>query len=228
MVPWTVRDVILGIILVLFGVIVVALIYALATRILADDGIGLGTDLIIMGLAFGNIMFVVSWAMGPGQHGTSVKTLGLRWPEQQKALHLFLPFLTLVASLGFAVIYTVIVSTLGWDILEPDSLPDDIALGGSSVVFSFIIVALWGPLAEEVLFRGFIFPGLSGNIGFMRAAIITSLLFAVAHGSLGLIAPIFVTGMLLTWLYYETGSIWVSFAAHGIQNALAFSLSVWA
>ena len=225
--PWKTKDVVLGIVLILFGVFVSAFTYGLGTGLLVDDGPGSGADLIVVGLASGNIMLMVSWAMGPGQYRISFKSLGLRLPWQRRLLDLFLPVVVVIGSLLFLGIYTAIVSQLGWDILDSEGLPDDIALGGPSILFSFIIIALWGPLGEEVLFRGFIFPGLSGNMGVVRAAMVTSLLFAVLHFSIGLIVPFFVTGMLLTWLYYETGSIWTSFAAHAMQNALALSVSAW-
>ncbi|MED5568055.1 MAG: CPBP family intramembrane glutamic endopeptidase, partial [Chloroflexota bacterium] len=41
--------------------------------------------------------------------------------------------------------------------------------------------------------------------------------------SIGVLVPIFVTGMLLAWLYHRTGSLWPGIAAHAGLNALAVS-----
>ena len=37
-------------------------------------------------------------------------------------------------------------------------------------------------------------------------------------------APIFFAGLLLSWLYLKTGSIWPSFVAHALQNLIAVSM----
>jgi len=220
-VPWKTSDVILGLGLVVVSVLVVVFIY----RALGEDpGSGLGLA-VIGGTTYG-IVLLASWLMGPVRYGASLRSLGFRLPTPRGYLQLLLPLLVLGASLAFTGVYARLVSLLGWEM--PRTLPKEFVLEGPALIGSFAVVVLWGPLAEEVFFRGFIFSGLTGRYGFARAAVASSLLFALAHGALEVIAPIFVTGMLLAWLYHRTGSLWGCVGAHALQNALVFSITVGA
>jgi membrane protease YdiL (CAAX protease family) len=40
--------------------------------------------------------------------------------------------------------------------------------------------------------------------------------------------PIFITGFLLAWLYWRTGSLWAAIGAHAGQNALALGVQALA
>jgi hypothetical protein len=84
----------------------------------------------------------------------------------------------------------------------------------------FIIVGL-GPLAEETFFRGFLLGSLAPRLGGAGAAVVSSLLFALAHLTPGVMVPIFILGLLLSWLYLKTRSIVPGLIAHSAQNALA-------
>jgi membrane protease YdiL (CAAX protease family) len=44
--------------------------------------------------------------------------------------------------------------------------------------------------------------------------------------AVGVVIPIFVTGLLLTWLYAKTGSLVPSLLAHIGQNLLALAVAV--
>ena len=223
LVPWKTSDVLLGVILVAVGFLVLIIVYAALT---ADPD--LGTGLAIIGGVTGAIMLITCWLIGPVRYRVPLSSLGLKLPASRSYVQLLLPLLVFAASLAFTGIYTGLVSLLDWDILSPPPVPEEIRLEGPAIIGSFAIVVLWGPLAEEVFFRGFIFPGLIGRLGITGAAVASSLVFAVAHPDLGVIVPIFVTGMLLAWLYQKTGSLWSCLVAHGLQNALALSVATGA
>ena len=227
-VPWKAADVAIGVVVVAFSVFLVAIIYgAIDLAIDSDPSPGL-TFTIIGGAGYGIVVFA-SWIMGPVRNGASLESLGIRLPSPVGYGQLLLPLLVVAASLAIVSLYVGVVSLLGMDI--PQSLPDDIGLEGPAIIGSFALVVLWGPLAEEVFFRGFIFPGLMGRLGFAGAAVVSSLLFALAHVDgverLVMVPPIFAIGMLLAWLYQRTGSIWSCFAAHAIWNAIGFSIFAW-
>lgn len=220
LVPWKTSDVFMGLVLVAVGFVVLIIVYVSLT---VDPEIGPG--LAIIGGVTGAIMLLTCWLVGPVRYRVPLSTLGLKLPASRGYAQLLLPVGVFLASLVFAAIYTGLVSLLDWEALSPPPVPEDIRLEGPAIIGSFAVVVLWGPLAEEVFFRGFIFPGLIGRLGVVRAAVASSLVFAIAHPDLGVIVPIFVTGMLLAWLYHKTGSLWSSFAAHALQNALAFSVA---
>ena len=79
------------------------------------------------------------------------------------------------------------------------------------MVFAAVVAA---PLCEELVFRGYVYPVLKKFSGAWPAAISSSLVFACAHGSLTALLPLFLFGLLLTWVYERTGSLWAPVAAH--------------
>jgi membrane protease YdiL (CAAX protease family) len=82
------------------------------------------------------------------------------------------------------------------------------------------------PICEEILFRGFIFAALRNWRGTLPAAIITGLLFGGVHvGSAPALdlVPLAALGFGLCLLYRRTGSLYPCFAAHSLNNSLAFS-----
>ncbi len=91
-----------------------------------------------------------------------------------------------------------------------------------------IAVVLVAPFAEEVFFRGFVFPGLIRPIGTAGAFVVSGLLFAMFHvtnlDTIGLLIPFTPIGMLFAWLYYRTGTIWTSITAHLVFNLVSFIL----
>jgi membrane protease YdiL (CAAX protease family) len=73
--------------------------------------------------------------------------------------------------------------------------------------------------AEEVLFRGYAFQVLARAAGPAAAAVVTSVLFAIAHArnpSVGVFAllNIFLAGLLLAAAYLRTLSLWFATAVH--------------
>jgi len=85
----------------------------------------------------------------------------------------------------------------------------------------FAAIIIFGPLFEEVLFRGFAFEGIRhSRIGTVGAVFITSLLWSFIHfqynwyGMLG----IFVMGLILGIARQATGSLYIPVAIHCLNN----------
>jgi len=144
------------------------------------------------------------------------------WPRKRTVV---LMFGVLGASLIGTNIYSGIVGWLGVDELtipspavDPDNLFD-----GPAVLLTFQALAFITPMSEELFFRGFIFRGLLPKMGTWWAIAVSALLFSGFHLSVGVLIPIFITGFLLAWLYWKTGSLWAAIGAHAGQNALALA-----
>ena len=141
-------------------------------------------------------------------------------------LTVLLSGLALGASLLFTMGYSTLVDYLGWEVLAPPDILEefgDIAFPGVAALATYEALAMWTPLTEEIFFRGFVFAGLAPRLGIPRAIIVSALVFSAFHLALGVLVPIFITGVLLAWLYHRTGSLWPGIAAHAGQNALAVS-----
>jgi membrane protease YdiL (CAAX protease family) len=78
------------------------------------------------------------------------------------------------------------------------------------------------PIFEEIIFRGFIFPAISRRTGIIWGAILSSVLFGLAHGQANIIVYTFPLGLVLCFLYFRTKSIVPGIALHMINNLLAF------
>ncbi len=79
------------------------------------------------------------------------------------------------------------------------------------------------PVTEEVLFRGFLFKGLATKMSWPIAAVISSILFGLAHLQLNVGIDTFVFGMVASWLVVRTNSVVPAILLHVIKNALAFA-----
>jgi len=80
------------------------------------------------------------------------------------------------------------------------------------------------PIAEEVLFRGLIYPAIK-QTGRTRLALWgTSLLFAGIHMNLMGLVPLTFVAVMLTWLYEATDNLLAPMVAHCFFNTANFIL----
>ncbi len=93
--------------------------------------------------------------------------------------------------------------------------------GWALVVLAFTAVVL-APLFEETLFRGVLLPVLARPLGAGWAVVISALLFAIAHLSLGELVPLTVLGVGLGLLRWQTGRLAASVCLHAFWNGLTF------
>lgn len=82
-----------------------------------------------------------------------------------------------------------------------------------------IIVAIIGPILEEIIFRKILFGYFSRRFGFWLPAIISSLLFGAAHLDFTFLLTYAVMGMVFCFLYWKTQRILVPMVAHASMNA---------
>jgi membrane protease YdiL (CAAX protease family) len=103
---------------------------------------------------------------------------------------------------------------------------------GQQLIFVFLTLVVMPPIAEEIIFRGFLYQRLKNLISIYPAAIITSIIFALAHteflgdNPLNWIAAIdtFILSFFLIFLLEKTKSLWASIFLHAIKNLIAFVL----
>ena len=213
-VPWRTLDVVKGVALV-GGAALIILIIALAL----DLSPGVATILIA---ALDGTMIVAVLIFGVGRYRVPWSIAGMRMPRRLTAA-LLLPWLVLLLSLTLSALYAVAIRYGGWERLEPSTLPADILGSGMLKVVNMLVLTLWVPMSEELFFRGFLLTGLLHRMGPVGAAVASSLLFAVGHGSLGALVPTLIAGLLLSWLYLRTRSLLPCFMAHSAQNIIAVS-----
>lgn len=91
-------------------------------------------------------------------------------------------------------------------------------------LFAFLTLVVMAPLAEETLFRGYLYGKLKGYIPALWAAVATSLLFGLAHFQLNVGVDVLVLSLVLCGLRSLTGSIWAGVLVHMTKNAIAYYL----
>jgi len=91
---------------------------------------------------------------------------------------------------------------------------------------SLVETIVFAPVFEEVVFRGLFFATLRRRFGFIASALISSAVFAVAHGYgvLGF-ASVLWSGVLWAWVYERSGSVLPGILAHMLNNT-AVCLSI--
>src|SRR5690606_20153008 len=87
---------------------------------------------------------------------------------------------------------------------------------GLRLAMLFIILAVLTPVAEEILFRGFMFPGMARRWGWLPAAIVTSVLFGLLHGQYNVALDTAAMGFVSAHLRHSTGSLTPSILLHTI------------
>jgi uncharacterized protein len=122
--------------------------------------------------------------------------------------------------------------SMTWFQLEPEvqeavttlqstvDVPQQIYMAGAAILLV--------PVAEELLFRGVLYPTIKG-LGWPRAAFWgTAILFGAVHLTAMTFVPLTFLGLCLTWLYEKTENLLAPIFAHSLFNLANLLLLVLA
>jgi uncharacterized protein len=96
------------------------------------------------------------------------------------------------------------------------------ASAGGWLLWLWLAVAVFTPIGEEILFRGFLFRGwLHSPQNVWPVIIVTSALWAVIHLQYDwyVIGQIFAFGLLLGWMRWASGSVILTILLHALINS---------
>jgi membrane protease YdiL (CAAX protease family) len=141
--------------------------------------------------------------------------------------------LAVVGYYGLTAIYGSILRLHG-----SDKLPSELGVTHSTaaLVAASVFVCAVAPMAEEFFFRGFFFgalrnlriPVLGRDLGPWFAAVVTGILFGLAHtgsASSQYLVPLGFLGFVLCLVRWRTGSLYPCMALHSANNALALGVN---
>lgn len=144
-----------------------------------------------------------------------------------------------IAFVGFGAYFLlyIVAATVASSLIPQFNLEQKQDIGFTSVVSNIdliltaISLVVLPPIAEEILFRGFLFTGLRKKLSLWPTAILTSLAFGAGHLQFGNDAPLlwaaaldtFVLSMVLCYVRERTNSLWPGIFIHAGKNMLAFS-----
>jgi membrane protease YdiL (CAAX protease family) len=117
---------------------------------------------------------------------------------------------------------------------------------GVAVPAIVLVVVVFGPAVEELVFRGVVFNGLYrlgswfstrskskeramvpfGKVIFVTSALTSSVLFALLHLEPVLLPTLLILAMILCFLFRRTGSLLPCFVAHATFNSFATAIIV--
>ena len=134
------------------------------------------------------------------------------------------------AVAGWLMVTPVVVAT-GWLLVRLVGDPGgsnpllELVLGSKDPLALFLLgwtAVVLAPLFEETIFRGALLPVLAKRWGTAGGVLLSALLFAMAHISIGELAPLTVLGVGLALLRVSTGRLLPSVLMHALWNAITF------
>lgn len=182
--------------------------------------------LIAEAIALGSVLLILR------HRRLSARFIGLgrrpRWNDLWQALGGFVIFYAVLLVAG------VLVSVFlpGVNTSQKQDLGFNNLITGSDNLFAFLALVIVPPFGEEPLVRGYLFSGLRARWRFWPAALLTSLLFGVAHLEFGSGQPLvwaagidtFLLSVVLVFLRERTGALYAGILVHILNNLIAFGV----
>jgi membrane protease YdiL (CAAX protease family) len=207
-VPWNLKDVFsIHVLRLMVGLFLVRILYPMifvATPFVIEV-----TDrLVVLGL----VCLVVR------RHNGNFKALGLTFQNFNRNLFygIVVGFILLGVSIFSERIYTTVL------FLTPSQHPlvgqVEKAISWRDLASPLFLAGALAPLTEEILYRLFTFLPMKEKWGFWGGAIASSFIFALMHFNLYWLSEMILVGVGLSYLYYKTGSLISSIAAHSVLN----------
>lgn len=186
---------------------------------------GLGVALYV--LAFTLVQLAERGLFG---HVVTKKELGIdhsiTWKELGLGVAGFIVFL--VASMIVTVLAKAMLPMIDWN--QAQNVGFSTNIYGVDRMLAFLLLVVMAPIAEELLFRGYLFGKLQkAHMPVWLAVIAVSVVFAVMHGQVNVGIVVFLLSVVACGLRYYTKSIWPGAIVHGLNNLLTFYVTfVWA
>lgn len=136
----------------------------------------------------------------------------------------------LLSPVGFAVYYilAIIFAALFMSILpgidwgQTQDVGFQNLMQTSDQILAFIALVVLAPIAEEIIFRGWLYGKLRGKLPAWLSIILVSVLFGVMHGQWNVGVNVFCMSVVMCLMREITGTIWSSILLHMIKNGVAF------
>jgi len=88
------------------------------------------------------------------------------------------------------------------------------------LLFTTVVLA---PVFEELVFRGVLLPVLVSKVGKISGVLLSALIFALAHLSVGELPPLFVLGIGLGLMRLSSGRLFPCALMHSLWNGVTFA-----
>ncbi|MEN8774664.1 MAG: CPBP family intramembrane glutamic endopeptidase [Akkermansiaceae bacterium] len=158
-----------------------------------------------------------------------VEIFGLRWMGWRNIFWIMPAFVFSMMVVGALMV------ACGWQTWVQDSLgskpqeavtlvreTSDIGL----LVAMAVAAIIFAPIAEEVIFRGYLYPVVKKFTDRWFASVFTGVFFGVIHFNLMALPMLALMGVVLAVVYEKSGSLWVPIGCHAAFNATSVGLMI--
>lgn len=180
---------------------------ALAINPNADKSLWMSVTLLVSSI----ITAVVLMIMPPYDLRTSFKSVGCKYEA---------------ALIG---VVAVVLGLVGFNImteqLELENWMEELFMGMSKNVLGFLAIGVFGPICEEIVFRGGIMrPLLKKGLNPWVAILVSAFIFGMAHGNPAQVPFAGFLGVVFGVVYYRTGSLVLTTLCHILNNSFSVLL----
>jgi CAAX protease family protein len=189
---------------------------------LASWGIGEQSALVMVTGALIYVAFFVAVWLVVGRARGGWRSLGIR-PAPLAAFAWVLPayLVTMVVSGAVTALEAALFLHGHLDNPQQAIFAGDTRHTVAQIVVFLAVIAIIGPIVEELLFRGLLYQILRQALPLWVAVGLSALLFALAHGIPILLPPLFVFGVALALVFEYTRSLYCSVFLHILINTVA-------
>lgn len=113
--------------------------------------------------------------------------------------------------------FTLLTIIVAYSISVGDSDTAVINITPIAILLEIIATVILGPAVEELVFRGVLLNRLKIRIGIIPAILVSSILFALGHESVGMLSA-FIFGVCMCILYLKTDNILATISLHMLNN----------
>lgn len=154
--------------------------------------------------------------------------IGIKKPSIENIIFALPAYVVYFAILFIA--FAIVQGATSIDTEQQQQIGFESASGLLPLALVFVSLVILPALVEEIMIRGFLYSGLIKKYSKRIAAVIASVIFAIAHLQLGSGQPplwiaamdTFILSIVLIYLRERTGNIWAGVVVHMIKNSFAF------
>lgn len=141
---------------------------------------------------------------------------------------LIAPIALILSNIVAGILLAVFSLLSNFNPMESQDIGIRAVVGGLDIFFSFMTIVIIPAFFEEFIFRGWIYGKLRKFLSFLPAALISSILFGIAHGQANVALVTFAIGMTCCLIREFTGTIYAGILVHMLKNGIAYYILFFA
>ena len=221
-VSWLIIITFLVIWMIASNVVIIALFFALG---FADISFGLAFSIALLLMELILIPLVLLYIHVDGSLSRTKEMFHFGSKKRVAILIIAIPVVVTIIDWILVIIYGVVFLGLFGEPSVYTDLGTTWESGWIDVALLMIAVAIVTPIAEELMFRGYILDSIRRIHGDWPAIIGSAILFGLVHINPFLVGQAFIGGVIYGWIRIRTGSLLPSIACHMMWNIMALSVT---